>query len=62
MIKSTLPENQEKIWQNIQNEFKLNLAALEDKQKIDKIQEIEFNVICDINSTTLENRRQHNLI
>ncbi len=53
-----LPENQEKIWQNIQNEFKINLAVLEDKQKIDKIQEIEFNAICDINSTTLENRKQ----
>lgn len=58
MIKSTLSENQEKIWQNIQNELKLNLVALEDKQKIDKIQEIEFNAICDINSTTLENRQQ----
>lgn len=58
MIKSTLSENQEKIWQNIQNELKLNLVALEDKQKIDNIQEIEFNAICDINSTTLENRQQ----
>ncbi len=58
MIKSTLSENQEKIWQNIQNELKLNLAALDDKHKIDNIQEIEFNAICDINSTTREKRQQ----
>ncbi len=52
MIKSTLTENKEKIWQNIQKEFKLNVVVVEVKQKINKMQEIKFNAICDINSTT----------
>lgn len=49
MIKSTLTENKKKMWQNIQKEFKLNLVAVEDKQKINNIQGIKFNAICDIN-------------
>jgi hypothetical protein len=56
LIKSTLTENKEKIWHNIQKEFKLNLVALEDKQKINNMQEIKFNAICNINSLDLENR------
>ena len=53
LIKSTLTENKEKIWQNIQKEFKLNvIVVVEVKQKINKMQEIKFNAIYDINSTT----------
>jgi hypothetical protein len=52
LIKSTLTENKEKIWQNIQKEFKLNVIVVKVKQKINKMQEIKFNVIYDINSTT----------
>jgi hypothetical protein len=52
LIKSTLTENKEKIWQNIQKEFKLNVIVVKVKQKINKMQEIRFNAIYDINSTT----------
>jgi hypothetical protein len=52
LIKSTLTENKEKIWQNIQKEFKLNVIVVKVKQKINKMQGIKFNAIYDINSTT----------
>lgn len=50
----------EKMWQNIQSGFNQNLSIIEDNQRINNIQEIEFTTVnCDLNSTYLENRKQN---